>query len=245
MPKYEGLTVDEAIQKGLSDLKLSKNQVEITILSEGKKGFLGFGKKEACVNISPLEKNNRTSEVTSNEETSQEVVSEERNIQPIEVEPVEDHLTDEQAIQQLQVYLETITTEMGVPAVVKVTRKGNYLTYNLESDKPGMLIGKHGKLLNAIQYLAQVYIHRLAESKLTVVINVGDYRERREAALQRLAQETAKTVKKTKQAVFLDPMPAFERKKIHAILAKDQAVKTHSKGDEPFRYLVVDYVKTL
>ncbi|WEG73329.1 RNA-binding cell elongation regulator Jag/EloR [Vagococcus intermedius] len=245
MPKYEGLTVDEAIQKGLSHLMLSENQVEITIISEEKKGFLGFGKKEASVNISPLEENNMTSEVTRDQEITQKPLLEKEKNEQGSGELVAVGAIDEQAIRQLETYLTTITKEMGVPAVVTFDRIGNSITYKLESDKPGMLIGKHGKLLNAIQYLAQVYIHRMAESKLTVIINVGDYRERRESALQRLAFDTAKTVKKTKRPVFLDPMPSFERKKIHAILAKDKAIKTHSEGDEPFRYLVVEYVKIL
>lgn len=114
---------------------------------------------------------------------------------------------------------------------------------HLDSEKQGILIGKHGKTLNALQYLAQVFIHRVAENKLSVVVNVGDYREKRQAILERLAKRTAEKVKQTGRPVFLEPMPAFERKQIHSVLSQDEFIKTHSEGDEPFRYLVVEPAK--
>lgn len=76
-----------------------------------------------------------------------------------------------------------------------------------------------------MQYLAQVFIHRLARNKLSVVVNVGNYREKRQEIIQRLADRTAEKVKRTGQPVFLEPMPAFERKQIHAALSKDEHVK--------------------
>lgn len=79
--------------------------------------------------------------------------------------------------------------------------------------------------MNALQYLAQVFIHRLARNKLSVVVNVGNYREKRQEIIQRLADRTAEKVKRTGQPVFLEPMPAFERKQIHAALSKDEHVK--------------------
>ncbi len=117
------------------------------------------------------------------------------------------------------------------------------MVVHLETEKQGMLIGKHGKILNALQYLAQVFVHRLEKNRLSVVLNVGDYREKRQLILERLAQKTADKVKKTGQPVFLEPMPAFERKQIHAALSKNKLIQTHSEGDEPYRYLVVEPVK--
>ena len=152
-------------------------------------------------------------------------------------------MPDSEAITALAAYLTKITKELNAPAEVKVERNGQSVVFHLESEKAGMLIGKHGKVLNALQYLAQVFIHRMAENKLVVVVNVGDYRERREATLTRLANNTADKVLRTGQAVYLEPMPAFERKQIHAILTDNQNVKTHSEGDEPYRYLVVNLNK--
>ncbi len=80
---------------------------------------------------------------------------------------------------------------LNAPALVKTARQDGVVVFHLETQKQGILIGKHGKTLNALQYLAQVYIHRIAKNKLSIVVNVGDYREKRQAILERLASRTA------------------------------------------------------
>lgn len=248
MPIYEAATIDEAIQLGLNDLGLDKEKVEIEILDEGKKGFLGIGRKNARLKIEPS-----ISETVSEaiEETVEEVlektIEETETIevftedQPEEVETSE--LGDEAALTELAVYLTDITKQLDAPALVKMTREANTVVFQLDTQKQGILIGKHGKTLNALQYLAQVFIHRIAKNKLSVVVNVGNYREKRQEIIQRLADRTAEKAIKSGQPVFLEPMPAFERKQIHAALSKNEYVKTHSEGDEPYRYLVVEPVK--
>lgn len=247
MPIYEGPTIDEAISQGLSDLGLKKEAVTIDILTDAKKGFLGMGKKDARVSIEPIEIEEPivTSELT--EET------------PVDPEPLAgvsettdsaestDLLVDldgDAAVKELALYLTNVTNEMGVPALVKIRHESNGLIImDLETSKQGMLIGKHGKILNALQYLAQVFLHRVAKEKLSVVVNVGNYRQKREEVLTRLAKRTAEKVKETGRPVFLEPMPAFERKMIHAALSKDDYIKTHSEGEDPYRYLVVEPAK--
>ncbi|MEO1769149.1 MULTISPECIES: RNA-binding cell elongation regulator Jag/EloR [Enterococcus] len=240
MPVYEGATIDEAIKHGLDVLGLTKDEVEINILGEGKKGFLGIGKKNAQVSIEPT-----VSEEIS--EAVEEVVTEtvvREKIAEVDLSDTLTELDNEEALKQLAVYLTEVTKEMGVPALVKVDRGDNGLMIlNLETDKQGMLIGKHGKILNALQYLAQVFVHRVAKNKLSVVVNVGNYRQKREEVLVRLAKRTAEKVKETGRPVFLEPMPAFERKMIHSALSYDEYIKTHSEGEEPYRYLVVEPAK--
>ncbi|WP_165007131.1 MULTISPECIES: RNA-binding cell elongation regulator Jag/EloR [unclassified Enterococcus] len=252
MPIYEAATIDEAVQNGLKDLGLTKDQVEIEILEEGKKGFLGMGRKNARLSIQP-----NLSETVS--ETVEETVDEVLEEQPepvqelvVETETLPEDtetnselgvLGDEAALTELAVYLTEISKQLDAPALVKMERDSNLIIFHLETDKQGILIGKHGKTLNALQYLAQVFIHRVAESKLSVVVNVGNYREKRQEIIQRLAERTADRVKKTGQPVFLEPMPAFERKQVHAVLSKNEYVQTHSEGDEPYRYLVVEPAK--
>lgn len=242
MPIYEGTTVEEAIQKGLAALGLTQEEASIEVLEEGKKGFLGMGKKDARVSLEP----------TVSEEISEAVVDtvtavrEEAPVAPAPA-PVSEaevsELGDEAALTELALYLTNITNELQAPALVKMERADGLIIFHLETQKQGILIGKHGKMLNALQYLAQVFIHRIAENKLSVVVNVGDYRQKRQAILQRLAERTADKVKRTGRPVFLEPMPAFERKQIHSVLSHDDQVKTHSEGDEPYRYLVVEPVK--
>ncbi|MBL1229331.1 protein jag [Enterococcus sp. BWB1-3] len=250
MPIYEGNTVEEAILKGLSALQLTKEAVEITVLSEGKKGFLGIGKKAAQVSVEPTVSEDISEAV---EDVVEDIVAiheasgmeqavkemESTEVSSVSAESLE-NLEDEAAITELALYLTNISKELNAPAMVRVERETDHVIFHLDSNKQGILIGKHGKVLNAMQYLAQVFIHRAAANKLSVVVNAGDYREKRQAVLKRLADRTAEKVKRTGQPVFLEPMPAFERKQIHFALSKDEHIKTHSEGDEPYRYLVVE-----
>lgn len=264
MAIYIGATVQEAIQIGLKDLNLAKEQVIIEILDEGKKGFLGMGRKNAQVKLTSKEASVVVEEVASVPEekevlakvvveetesveaTTEEVALPQENTDSLEEVTLENEgLDDEEALKKVALYLTQVTQKLGAPALVKMKREDGLIVFQLETKKQGILIGKHGKTLNALQYLVQVYVHRIAANKLSVVLNVGDYREKRQAILQRLADKTAEKVKRTGRPVFLEPMPAFERKQIHAALSKVSYVQTHSEGDEPFRYLVVEPVKTL
>ena len=240
MPVYEGTTIEAAIQHGLKLLGVTKEQVTIKILDQGKKGFLGIGKKEAQVSLELKEVEQQTTEI------SQTIVEEEKpanEVSPVTRTQTLESLDNEEALKQLAIYLVEITNQMDAPATVTMSHEDHLIVFQLDTEKQGLLIGKHGKMLNAIQYLAQVFIHRVAKNKLSSVVNVGNYREKRQAILQRLAERTAEKVDRTGRPIFLEPMPAFERKQIHAALSKKDYVKTHSEGEEPYRYLVVEPAK--
>jgi spoIIIJ-associated protein len=153
------------------------------------------------------------------------------------------NLEEKEAIVELSKYLTKITKMLGAPALVRVEHSHNKVYFHLDSENQGMLIGKHGKVLNALQHISQIFIHRFNSEKLLIVINVGDYRTKRKEVLVRLAKKTAEKVKTTGQTVFLEPMPAFERKQVHFALMKESNIKTHSEGEDPFRYLVVEYAR--
>jgi spoIIIJ-associated protein jag len=137
-------------------------------------------------------------------------------------------------------YLEGIAKTYGAEATVTVEARRDRMTFVFDTDKQGLLIGKHGKILNALQVLAQVSVHRFIKGRISVQVDVGDYRARRSETLQQIAERTARKVLKTKQPVYLEPLPAYERKQIHAALSKNKRISTHSEGKEPHRYLVVE-----
>ena len=314
MAIFTGKTVDEAITKGLRRLGISKEKAHVRIIQKENKGVLGFGKKNAEVEIKEIQtevilKADRAAirdvpeairaqaepvksaseatvelsqvvaavkkaeaeklgeltdeakkPVTTGEEKKTEQAEEDKEVKEAKEETTDatptlvtkqvssvvkdvdvlENLDEKETTIELAKYLTKIAKEMGAPALVKVTHESSLIIFNLESDKQGMLIGKHGKVLNALQYLSQVFVHRVSKERLSVVVNVGDYREKRKEVLTRLAKRTADTVKRTGQPVFLEPMPAFERKQIHAVLSKDPYIRTHSEGDDPYRYLVVE-----
>lgn len=258
--KVSDVSVEKAIQKGLRQLGLSQDQVFVEIISEGKKGLFGFGQKNAEVELTPVA-------TMVNEEVAQEEVLEpvvetaEVTVETVETVEVpeedfdEDDFEDEEAgdvdyeetVDQLEEaarvtkeYLEGIAKTYGAEATVTVEARRDRMTFVFDTDKQGLLIGKHGKILNALQVLAQVSVHRFIKGRISVQVDVGDYRQRRSETLQQIAERTARKVLKTKQPVYLEPLPAYERKQIHAALSKNKRISTHSEGKEPHRYLVVE-----
>ena len=148
---------------------------------------------------------------------------------------------DQEAIDNVRQYLKDIILQMGISDVeVYTSRVNNNVKYDVETENAGLVIGRHGKVLNGLQTLAQNHMHQLAHSKIKVRVDVEKYRERRRNTVEALAERTAEKVIKTNRRVKLDPMPAHERKQIHRYLNENPKVKTHSEGREPKRYLVVE-----
>ena len=254
--KVSDVSVEKAIQKGLRQLGLPQDQVFVEVISEGKKGLFGFGQKNAEVELTPVA-------TMVSEEAVEEVVEpvveavEETTVETVEVleeDFDEDDFEDEageadyeETVDQLEEaarvtkeYLEGIAKTYGAEATVTVEARRDRMTFVFDTDKQGLLIGKHGKILNALQVLAQVSVHRFIKGRISVQVDVGDYRARRSETLQQIAERTARKVLKTKQPVYLEPLPAYERKQIHAALSKNKRISTHSEGKEPHRYLVVE-----
>ena len=253
--KVTDTSVEKAIQKGLRQLGLTKEEVVVEVLSEGKKGLFGFGQKDAIVALTPVVKEEVVEEVSTPvvEETVEEVVAaedesfeeefedefeDEEDVEGSEEETTVDRL--EEAAHVTKAYLEGIAKTYGAEATVAVEVRRDRMTFVFDTDKQGLLIGKHGKILNALQVLAQVSVHRFVKGRISVQVDVGDYRARRSETLQQIAERTARKVLKTKQPVYLEPLPAYERKQIHAALSKNKRISTHSEGKEPHRYLVVE-----
>lgn len=239
MPTFQGATIQKAIDAGLATLGLARDAVSVDVIQEGKKGLFGLGRKAAIVNLKPL-----ADEPTP---APQPVVEPAAETTPHLPHPHLHHQEaaqtvkrdDQTAIALVQSYLEDIVRELDIPATIDNKRHGDKVWFVINTDKEAQLIGKHGKIINAIQYLAQTEYNRFGKSKWTIMLNVGDYRERRDAAVRRLANKTAREVIARGAAVYLDPMPSFERKAIHAALVDNEYVETHSEGVDPRRYVVI------
>ena len=257
-------SVEQAVKIGLSKLNITENQAVVTVINEGKKGLFGFGKQDAIVEISAKTKislNDLAEETKEVEEVAvvaveSQVVAEpvvpNQEVSPLAeetvlVEETEEVVESEEknegsvSLEAVARYLEDVIKAFGAEAKVSVEASSREVHFNIETDKSGLIIGKHGKIIDALQSLAQVMVHRGHHRRVAVLLNVGDYRDRRAGILESIADRTARQVLKTKQAVILDPLPAFERKQIHSHLSQIEHVKTHSEGVEPNRYLVVEY----
>ena len=295
MTVFEGHTIEAAVTAGLKQMHLTRDQVNIDVIAEPKKGFLGMGKQAARVELTALPTSAApmtaptvavttaktmapttasTTTPTSTPATvgtlapvmpTSEASASETTIAPVAptitspastaaVEPTTAETTapvrtpeeiaarqaaNEQAVRDLSAYLLDIVKQLGITSDLDVDFGNRYATLNFDTERQGLLIGKHGRTINALQDIAQVYMNHHGASHVNVVLDVDDYRDRREATLKRLAESTAREAIATGKQVFLDPMPSFERKLIHAELANNHHVTTFSEGRDPHRAVVV------
>lgn len=283
----QAATQEEAIEKGLNALGITREEATITIEEAGKKGFLGFGQKDAVVVVEKKEKIDLVDEFLANEfdlKSADETDSQKRSVtgakernepaktkqpekaaaeKPASKKPATQEskavdsttavanevaeagkLNDDEAITAVRDYLKDIILAMGISDVeVYTSRIKEQVKYDIETENAGLIIGRHGKVLNGLQTLIQNHMHQLAESKIFVRVDAEKYRERRRSTVESLARRTAERAIKTNRPVKLDPMPAYERKQIHHYLNGNPKIETHSEGREPNRYLVVKPVE--
>jgi spoIIIJ-associated protein len=143
----------------------------------------------------------------------------------------------------LRELLEEIVDGLGLDVDVRVEQAEGTLTGLVEGDDLGLLIGRRGQTIDAVQHLAQRIVFHGGSPDARVVIDADDYRERRAEVLRSIALDAAEESLRSGAAVELDPMPASERRIVHEYLRERDDVQTHSEGEEPERYLVVEPVE--
>lgn len=249
MAKYSGTTVETAIEAGLSALNITREQADVTIIQVARKGFLGLGRREAVVDVVSVDQKELDLASQSSDQVSEfELKSNVQMPQPAEPQTViennddkeEPRLTATEVEAELTQYLTDVIEAMGFAPKIKVEVKNRHrLYYDIAVQDESRLIGHHGRTLNALQNLGQIYINRSGANSVEVVLDVANYRAKRREVLRNLAQRTARNVIASGKPVYLNPMPAFERKQIHASLEDNDHILTYSTGKEPHRSLVI------
>lgn len=251
--------VELAIADGLRQLRAAREMVDVTIIDKGSRGFLGIGSRLAIVKVSVKQEriieelsimsfNDKIEEVKE----AEEIVDEETTISP--VEPILEEVVQEKSVDVSEVsvesnhdevivavtaYLKQVSVDMGIEIEISHVVDGKFVTFNLSGEKVALLIGKRGKVLNSLQYLAQLVANNQSNRFVTIRLDAEEYRSRRSESLEGLARKTAFQVKKTRKAVALEPMPSYERKVIHAAISDISGIKTYSEGTDPHRHLVI------
>lgn len=154
------------------------------------------------------------------------------------------HAEREDPATVLQEMLEELVDSLGLEADVRIELSDGTLTGRIEGEDLGLLIGRRGETIDAVQHLAQRIVFRGGSPNSRVVIDAGGYRERRAEVLRSIALDAAEESLRSMQAIELDPMPASERRIVHEYLRERDDVDTHSEGEEPDRYLVVEPSET-
>lgn len=226
--EIEGRTIDEAIEKACEQFNLPREKLNIEIISDGTTGFLGIlGSKKAKI---------RARRITLDMKLDQEEYEKAPEETPAEI-------ADEEIAATAKRILEGILTRMHLNCPVTVEEKPEAIILNIQGDGSGLLIGKRGQNLDAIQYIVNKATNKSTNNKKMIIIDTESYRKRREESLIALAEKLAEKVKKTKKAVTVGHMNAHDRRIIHLALQNDEQLTTKSKGEGEFRKIVIMPVK--
>ena len=242
--EQRGATVEEAIQAALVELGVSEQQASIKIVKEPKAGFLGVGGQEAVVIV-------RTDAPDTNAEDEDEDEDDSPAGSPLplarpapmsRVIPEGDLEELEEQADAAADFLEELLARMGIDAIAEPGEHSGHMYVDIvdgPDDDMALLIGRHGQTLDAIQELTRMAVSRRLDTRVRVIVDVQDYRKRREERLVEGAVRQAESVLETGREAELDPMNPFERKLVHDALADLAGVETSSRGEEPNRFVVI------
>ena len=228
---FEGKTSTEAIEKGLKELKLKKEDVEINILKDEKRSFFSIlDPRVVKVEIRKKEKNDKT------ENKEDKVKKEKRVMSARAIEKAKNNITE-----FLNVFLKQISKEEELN--FNISNDEYYITIEILGENTNTLIGRRGETLNALQTILSSVANKDIEEKVRIILDISGYKNKRKKVLEELADKISKTVIRTGKKVTLEPMPAYERKVIHSRLQNNKKVTTESVGEEPHRKIIVELKK--
>lgn len=248
-----GKTIEEAISAAAAELGVEESELEVEVLEEPSKKFLGlFGGTPAKIRATvKVVEPPKVIEVTPPPEpvkVEESVPVEEvpvENFEPIlEPSPVEEPaelapVDREKIIADAQNFLQEVFAAMKIEVAITVEESEDGCLLDLSGKGLGVLIGRHGQALDALQYLLNLAVNRRNADRIYFILDVEDYRRRRAETVTKLAKSVAERAIKTRKDVKLEPMSRHERKIIHMTLQDNNRVETHSAGEEPYRYVIV------
>lgn len=257
-------TVDEAVEEGLKKLGLSRAEAVIRVIEQPSSGLFGlFNKKDAVVEVGAAGSETEDAAETAGDMTSaadgeKETVSaaEEPGENVMAGGDTEEVLTakkekrgreetpfsaeeQEEAAEEAKRFLTGVFKGMKMEVQLEKMVNEERILFNLHGEGLGILIGKHGQTLDALQYLTNLAANKNFRHHYFVLLDVEDYRQRRRQTLESLAHRLADKVKRTGEEIRLEPMSAGDRRMIHLALQNDGAVSTESDGEAPYRCVVI------
>jgi len=253
-------TVEEAIQRGLKDLGLTRNEVEVEVLDSGSKGLFGLGFRQARIRLTIREAKTASAEtlVFSPEPTApvterppvskpvEEIKSEVLSTE-VKAEAGEKLVSvDEDTLQTAREVVDELLIRMNFHARITArvaepedTRDRPMILVDVRGDDLSVLIGPHAETLNALQYIAGLIVSKEMGRSVPLVIDVEGYRVRRAQQIRQLARRIAEQAERTGRRQMLEPMPANERRLVHIELRNNPSVTTESVGEDPHRKVTI------
>lgn len=258
-------TIEAAVAEGLEKLGISREEAVVHVVEQPSSGLFGLiHKKMAVVDISAPDEEipeetpvdapeeakaeepaEEVKEETPAEEPKAEEAAPEAEEAPVEEkkaereEPTFDPEEQKKVAEEAKTFLAGVFAGMHLAVTMECRMTEERIMINLVGDGLGILIGKHGQTLDALQYLTNLAAGKSFRHHYFILLDVENYRERRQDTLEALARRLAGKVKRTGEEIRLEPMAAGERRIIHLALQDDHAVSTDSEGEAPYRYVVI------
>jgi len=216
-PEVSGRTVDEAIEHALEQLGLGRDEVEVTVIKEGKPGFLRLGSEDAVVRVTPLHQDAEE----DNEDNDMAMLA-------------------NKVLQELLALMKLdAEVELKASPIEETSPESKSIALEVKGEDLGILIGRRGETLAALQYIVRLIVARHQKAKVPIAIDVEGYKQRRYRVLRDLALRLAQKVKSTGQSITLEPMLPDERRVVHLALSVHPDVTTQSYGEGESRKVVI------
>lgn len=233
MPKSvitEGKTSTEAIEKGLKELNVSKNQVEIKILEEKKKSFFSILDPHVVKVELTLKENAHEGKIVEKKKNDDEKVNQKKKADQDDLES---------AKASIETFLNEFLTKISPEITYKIEIKEDVINVVVDGNESTKLIGYRGEALNSLQIILSTIANKNKDAGIKVILDIGNYKDTRKATLEELAGKLERTVMKSGKSVTLEPMTAYERKIIHTKLQNSEFVRTYSIGEDDRRRIVI------
>jgi spoIIIJ-associated protein len=239
--EFSGKTIDDALTAASVTLGVTSDQITYEVVEKGSNGLFGIGSKDAVIKaaIKVEEEVDQIKEDFVNDDVkveSPKAEADHKEEKSVDVDDVKALAKD---------FLDEVFQAMNLEVTIDMEFDAdqNFLNIDLKGPEMGIIIGKRGQTLDSVQYLTNLAVNRKADSYIKVKIDTEDYRRRRKDTLENFANNIAHKVKRTGKSVSLEAMNPYERRIIHAALANNRFVDTHSEGEEPYRHVVVTLKK--
>ena len=216
--EFDGKTKEEAVRKACDELRVSEEQLEIEVLSYGSTGIFGLvGAKKAQIRVSLREA--LEAEIDQGQSGTTDEIEEVAEIAKRTLEDILSFILDD--------------------ATVTVAKHPHSVILKVETTNPAILIGRHGRTLDALQYVVRKIVRKKKPTRVGVSFDVEGYRDRRKASLTQFALRLGEKVKHSGKPATINSMNAYDRRIVHIALKDDASVRTESKGNGLFRKLVI------
>lgn len=245
----EGKTLDEALEKAISSLKCKKEDIEYEILDEGSKGIFGVGARPYLVRVrlkqevlqEEKQENNQAKNILKEENNHKKEFTEKNNEEIKEVNYNRENNTklSDEDIKKVKDILNSFCTNLSLDLKeINFSNENHNVKVDIETDDANLLIGKHGKTLESLQYLLNQIMH---QEKPRFFLDISNYKVKQNEKLITLIKNIAERVNNTKRKVTLNPMSSSDRKIVHEVIKEYPELTTKSMGIEPNRKVVIQH----